>query len=475
MKPQAMRFAGAMRRQSASLLCIAVSVSLMTAGCTSASSSGTGSGERGANVSAQAGETILQPDVGNFRVAPETERVDLVMPTFSEPTKITNPLFPVSSQESVLLLGRVDDKAFRTEVTLLPDTRIIEWGGQQVEVLVSQYVAFLDGRIHEVALDFYAQADDGSVWYFGEDVFNFSDGAIADTHGTWIAGKDGPAAMIMPADPQVGDVYRPENIPGFVFEEVTVKSVGQTLEGPLSPIDGGLVIEELHMDGGTEAKTFAPGYGEFYTAGGGDVEAFTLGVPTDALSEPIPAELVTLRSGWAQAFDAATSNDWNAAATAAQEMTSAWETYRTSEVPKRIGQRMTASLTALADAVRAHNTARARQAAIDTAQSTLDLQLRYRSPVEIDLARFDLWLAQLAADAATRDEAAVNGDFFTLDYIRDRILHVLDESDVTRINTQLESLQGAVGDSELGAAADAALRLRHSFAGVAPLAQPVKV
>ena len=36
------------------------------------------------------------------------------------------------------------------------------------------------------------------------------------------------------------------------------------------------------MDGGTEEKTFAPGYGEFYTAGGGDVEALALAVPTDA-------------------------------------------------------------------------------------------------------------------------------------------------------------------------------------------------
>jgi hypothetical protein len=149
-------------------------------------------------------------------------------------------------------LGRVDGKAFRTEVTLLPDTRIVEWQGQQVETLISQYVAYLDGRLHEVAYDFYAQADDGSVWYFGEDVYNFKDGAIVDTHGTWIAGKDGPAAMIMPADPKVKDVYRPENIPGFVFEEVTVKSVAKTLDGPLGPIEGGLLIEELHMDGTTE-------------------------------------------------------------------------------------------------------------------------------------------------------------------------------------------------------------------------------
>lgn len=190
--------------------------------------------------------------------APRSDRVDLARPSFSDPTSVTNPLFPASKQESVLLLGKVDGQPFRTEVTLLPETRIVEWRGQKVEVLVSQYVAYLGGRIHEVAYDFYAQADNGSVWYFGEDVFNFEDGVIVDTHGTWIAGKDGPAAMIMPADPKPGDVYRPENIPGFVFEEVTVKSVGQTFDGPLGPVEGGITISELHMDGATEKKPSPP-------------------------------------------------------------------------------------------------------------------------------------------------------------------------------------------------------------------------
>ena len=88
--------------------------------------------------------------------------------------------------------------------------------------------------------------------------------------------------MIMPADPQVGDVYRPENAPGFVFEEVTVTSVTEELDGPLGPIEGGLLASELHMDGSTEDKFFAPGYGEFSTSGGGDVEALALAVPTDA-------------------------------------------------------------------------------------------------------------------------------------------------------------------------------------------------
>src|ERR671911_2334646 len=153
-----------------------MAVTLVTAACTSSGgaaspmgASGSGSASGGATATGATVTTIAQPAVpAHIPVAPESERVDLTMPTFSDPTNVTNPLFPVSLQESVLMLGHVDGKPFRTEVTLLPETRIIEWEGQRVETLVSQYNAFLDGRIEEVAYDYYAQADDGSVWYFGE-------------------------------------------------------------------------------------------------------------------------------------------------------------------------------------------------------------------------------------------------------------------------------------------------------------------
>jgi hypothetical protein len=412
-------------------------------------------------------EMIDQPVVGDLAVAPESDRVDLAVPTFSNPAEVSNPLFPVSRQASVLLLGRVDGKAFRTEVTLLPETRIIEWQGQRIETLVSQYVAFLDGRIHEVAYDFYAQDDRGSVWYLGEDVFNFEDGAIADTHGTWIAGKDGPAAMIMPAEPQVGDVYRPENIPGFVFEEVTVKAVGRTLDGPLGPVQGGLVIEELHMDGSTEVKTFAPGYGEFLTGGGGDVEALALAVPADVLSLPTPVELVTIEQAAAEVFDAAQASEWRSARAAVQRVSAAWRNLRGAEVPQRLEQQMSGALDRLADGVRDRRAPDARQAAIDVARWSLDLQLRHRPVPEIDLARFDLWAAQMVVDAAAGDAAAVRGDFFSLDYIRDRIQQGLDEAVLTRLNTALEELNGVVSDEDLAAVAEGAQQLREIVGTVA--------
>jgi hypothetical protein len=416
-----------------------------------------------------ASATISQPEMGDLAVAPDSERVDLLTPAFSNPTNVDNPLFPVSSQRSVLMLGRVDGQPFRTEVTLLPETRIIEWQGQRVEVLVSQYVAFLSGRLHEVAYDLYAQDDNGAVWYFGEDVFNFRDGFIADTHGTWTAGKDGPAAMIMPADPQVGDVYRTENIPGFVFEEVTVKDVDRTLRGPLGPVPGGLVVEELHLDGATEGKTFGPGYGEFFTGGGGDVEALALAVPTDALAEPIPPELVTLQSGAMDVFDAAGSGDWKAARASVEELTAAWKAVNAGEVPARLGPQLGRALERVTAGVAGRDAQRARQGAIDVARWSLDLQLRYRPTAEVDLARFDLWAAQILVDAAAGDADAVNGDFFSLDYVRDRIRQALSDADLVELNNQLEQLNGGVGDQDLEAAADAAQQLRETVAGFSPL------
>jgi hypothetical protein len=65
------------------------------------------------------------PTPEGLAVAPDSARVDLAMPTFTDPTNVTNSLFPVSAQRSVLLVGEVDGEPFRTEVTLLPDTRII--------------------------------------------------------------------------------------------------------------------------------------------------------------------------------------------------------------------------------------------------------------------------------------------------------------------------------------------------------------
>lgn len=407
-------------------------------------------------------------------IAPRSQRVDLAPPVFSHPTNVVNPLFPIARLSQVILVGLADGEPFRTETTLLPTTNPIRIDDRAVETLTSQYLAYVDRRIEEVALDWYAQADDGSVWYFGEDVFNYEDGQIADTEGTWLACRDGPAAMIMPAHPRVGDVYRPENVFPVVFEEVTVTAVGQVVDGPRGPVSGAIVVRELHMDGTTEDKIFAPGYGEFSTGSGANVEALALAAPTDALPGPTPDALRTLLTGARSVFRDAQSEDWKDASRTVRAMNAAWRRYPAGGVPRLLAPLMAEALHELAQAVAGRQPAESRQAALDVTRNGLDLLLQYRSRITVDFARLDLWARQLVIDAEAHDAAGVASDVAILKWVLDRLANTgdrPDREDVRRVRQQLGALRAASERGDFSAVLRGArhlqelLRDRHGEAG----------
>ena len=298
-------------------------------------------------------------------VSPVSARVDLAEPTFSNPTEITNPLFPISEVDQTLLVGHVGTAAFRVSYTLLPGTTPISWNGQTIQTRTIQYVAYEDRRIVEYALDWYGQADDGSVWYFGEDVFSYEDGALASRHGTWLVERDGPLAMIMPASPAIGNVYRVENIPAQVFEEVKVTDIATTLDGPSGPITGGMTGKQLHMNASYSDKIFAPGYGEFLTQTDTDLEALALAVPIDALPGNMPTQLTTLVDGAVAVFDSADAGDWTATSSTVSAMNAAWAQFTLGQVPPRLKPLMDLALDELTQAVTAQDAEAARQAAVD--------------------------------------------------------------------------------------------------------------
>ncbi|MFF0201354.1 hypothetical protein [Streptomyces sp. NPDC005017] len=373
-------------------------------------------------------------------LAPAEERVDLAEPRFTHPTRITNPLHPTGELRQIVMGGQVDDKPFRTEVSLLPGTKKIAYDGRSVETLVSQYVAFSDGRIQEVALDWYAQADDGSVWYFGEDVFNYESGVVADMEGTWRAGRDdAPPAMIMPAAPEKGDVYRPENLPGKVFEEVTVRAVDQPVDGPYGEVDGAITVRELHMDGSTEDKVFAPGYGEFSTgAEGGDLEAVALAVPTDTKPGPLPDRLTALERAAVAAHE-------SPGKATVREVRAAWDAYRASDTVAELLERQTErDLVALE---RAGAGARAVGPALRVAQDVTDLRLRYQSVPTVDRDRLALWTRQLGIDTDAGDEGAVAGDVTALELVWERLRDEV--PDAAAVDTYLRKLRVAADHEDL--------------------------
>jgi hypothetical protein len=450
----------------ASGACLVAAV--MVAGCLGDEPSNGGSDEsRGSTTIPQPTEAELEASgLAKFPFAPEGRRIDLVAPSFSNPTEITNPLNPVSEVTSAVVLGEVDGDALRIEITLLPETRIVEWNGQPVECVVSQFVGYLDGRMKEVALDIFAQSDDGAVWYFGEDVFNYGDdGHIEDMEGAWLAGRDGPPGIITPDDPEVGDAYRSENIPGLVFEESTVKTVDMTVDGPRGPVGGAFEIDEHHPDG-PEVKQWAPGYGEFYTRDGRDFERMAVAVPTDALSGPPAAGLTRISAAAAEIFGGPAAIDWAATSAVVDEMAADWDSVRSGDVPKLLARQMHDALGSLERSVRARDDVQSLQAAIAVAVASLDLQLQHRPPAEIDLARLDLQAAMLGLDAAAHDLPAVRSDVANLDWIRDRIAHTLDDADRSRIDTAIVNAITAVGEEDLAKVSEVSGELRHLVAGL---------
>jgi hypothetical protein len=387
--------------------------------------------------------------------APESRHVDLATPSFSNPTHVVNPLFPIADLHSVVLLGREEGRPFRSETTLLPGTGAVTWNGMQVPVLISQYMAWRDGRLEEVARDRYAQADDGSVWYLGEDVIDYAHGHAVSTEGTWLAGREGPPAMIMPAAPRVGDVFRTENVPGIVFEEVTVKEVARTVAGPHGPVNGAMVGEELHLDETTERKTFAPGYGEFLTGAGRNIEALAVAVPADALAVPVPAALQRLGTASSGMVGSVEAQDWRAARTTLRRMRQAWGALRGAQQPPLIAAAIDRALARLAAAVRHRKPLRTLIAALDLHESGLDLELRHRPRIGIDRDRMELWCQRLRADARARNPAAVSGDAATLEWLRDRLADSLPPE----LDGRLAQLRAAADAKHVHAAADHAARL----------------
>ena len=427
------------------------------------------------STTAETAESAVETLPTLLPLAPDSERVDLETPTFSDPTKVDNPLFPISNLHSAVLLGNNEGQPIRIETTLMNEPKTIEVDGESIETLVSQFVAYEDGRIHEVATDWYAQGDDGAVYYLGEDVFNYEDGVVADTDGTWIAGDEAPIAMIMPADPQPGDVFRPENIAGELMEEVTIEQVDVTVDGPYGPIDGAIIGSENHtLEGVYENKWFAPGYGEFFSGVGDSLEGLAIGIPTGALDGPVPGELTALLDEAIAVFDAAADADWQAARRALDRAQAAWSSHLDkAEVPRMLGVQMDRALgdlagDAMVPAVDDRNSEGARNAALDVALASIDLQIPFRTQEETDRNRFQVWTRQLVADSQRIEfvPGFTAGDVTTLEWIWQRFAHTVDSATADTIESLLAELRVAADEEDATTIAELAPALLDAAATI---------
>jgi hypothetical protein len=133
-----------------------------------------------------------------------------------------------------------------------------------VTTVVVRDGAFVDGKLVEDTRDWYAQDQDGNVWYFGEDTKEYKNGKVTGTAGSWQAGAKGAKpGIIMKARPRVGETYRQEFLKGEAEDMATVLSVAGRATVPLRAFDKVVLTKDFSPiePDVVEHKFYAPGVG----------------------------------------------------------------------------------------------------------------------------------------------------------------------------------------------------------------------
>jgi hypothetical protein len=149
-----------------------------------------------------------------------------------------------------------------------------------VRTVVAWDQDFLNGRLQEQELAFFAQDDNGNVWNFGEYPEEYENGKFTGAPSTWIRGTAGAYGGIhMLGRPQVGARYQEGLVTAIEFDDVSrVARAGQVICVQADCYRQVLVIDETSPNdptSGHQIKYYAPRAGLVRVgARGGDSQEF---------------------------------------------------------------------------------------------------------------------------------------------------------------------------------------------------------
>jgi hypothetical protein len=170
--------------------------------------------------------------------------------------QVDNPYFPLAVGSRLVLEGDEDGAALRVEITVLDETETVA----EVTTRVVEERETEDGELVEVSRNFFAQAPDGTVCYFGEDVEIFEDGEVVGNEGEWRAGVGGAVpGILMPAAPEAGMGFRQEVAPGVAEDRAVITAVGEPVTVPAGTFTETVrFLESSPLEpGATSVKVFA--------------------------------------------------------------------------------------------------------------------------------------------------------------------------------------------------------------------------
>ena len=181
---------------------------------------------------------VCDPDTGTF-----TSDVD-------------NPYFPLPVGQQVVLEGG----GVLVRITPLDEVRTVAG----VETRVVEEYEEIDGRLVEISRNFFAQAEDGTVCYFGEEVDMYDEnGEITSHAGAWLAdgGRYRPG-IFMPGSPQVEQAFQQEVAPGVAEDQSKIVALDEQTEVPGGTFEDTVVmLDRDPLGGGEDRKVYAEGVG----------------------------------------------------------------------------------------------------------------------------------------------------------------------------------------------------------------------
>ena len=171
----------------------------------------------------------------------------------------TNPYFPVPGNRVLTFELDSPDYSYLVRIKETGSTVLID-SVPCTEVVSEE---FENGELVERTTDWYAQKQNGDVWYFGETSAHYEEGFLNDLEGSWRSGKDDAKAGIrMPGNPQVGMTYRMEFKAGDAEDIAKIVATNQTVTVASGTYTGCLKIEEWSpLENELEIKYYAPGVG----------------------------------------------------------------------------------------------------------------------------------------------------------------------------------------------------------------------
>jgi len=156
---------------------------------------------------------------------------------------IDNEFFPLVVGDLFVLEGVDDGELIQLEITVLDETEDI--AGVTTRVL--EEAEWVDGELAEISRNFFAQAPDGTVCYFGEDVDIYEGGVVVSNEGAWRAGVNGALpGIFMPGNPQIGDIYANEYAAGVAEDQAEVIDTDEPISVPAGDFVETLTIEECN-------------------------------------------------------------------------------------------------------------------------------------------------------------------------------------------------------------------------------------